>query len=454
MQHTAEVQKRAACLFFILLLFHAAAAGMIFLSAGMLAALMGDPRLAEPVRWMSGPFLLIPFLAFGRGVYQSAGNTLPTAVTQVSEQAVRISVIMLVAILAMSRDNPYMAGNSAGIGAIAGGLAGLVVMILIGRRYGNPFIRVPRSFTGLYHARWKTDAKELLLSGVFVSAGAMALVLFQLADAFTVFRQLGQSGSGAAEAAVLKGIYDRGWPLVQFGAVITTVFSYAAVPVIGKAFETGQMAIVRQETGRSVKLCLVFGGAAAAGFAAVMAPLNAMLFTDAQGTVTLQLFSWTVLFGALFMTAAAMLHGAGKSLLPVLVLMGGLPLKTALNWLLVPVWGITGAAVSSVAVFALMAWLLLLLLRLKKIWQPLPAVFWLKWLASLAVMTVVVNLYLQGMDLILTDSRWHNTVKAVTASLAGAVIYMLAVRSLRIFSKEEWQLLPKIGKMMPYRSKS
>ncbi|UTR16657.1 polysaccharide biosynthesis protein [Salipaludibacillus sp. LMS25] len=434
------------CLFFL----HTLIGGSVMVMAEPLAMLMGDPNLTEAIRWMGPSFFLIPFLALGRGVYQGIGAVTPSAISQVLEQAIRVVVILLIAIMAMKQNDPYLAGNSAGIGAIAGGLAGVTLFLLLAVRYRQSFTLSPLKLKSGWSKTWRADLKELLLSGIFVSISAMVLVIFQLTDTFTVFRQLITSGLSHSDAAIQKGIYDRGWPLVQFGAVVTTVFSYAAVPVIAKAFEHKNFSEVKDDITSSVKVCIVFGGAAAAGMSVIMPSLNKMMFMDQAGTVVLQVFAWVVFFGALFMTTAALLHAVGKSGLSALVLLIGCAVKLALNWWLIVEAGILGAAVSSVIAMTGMVFLSLYILSSRQLWRPLKLNFWVKWFVSLAIMTLVVNLYLWGFSAFTSEGRLNEAVKAITASIFGGVIFLFLIKQFKIFTKNEWESIPKIGRKIPY----
>ncbi|UJW56000.1 polysaccharide biosynthesis protein [Bacillus sp. A116_S68] len=446
---------RLMFVFICLLFLHTLIGGIVMVMAKPLAIVMGDPNLTAAIRWIGPSFFLIPFLALGRGVYQGIGAATPSAISQVLEQAVRVTVILLIAIIAMKQGDPYLAGTSAGIGAVAGGLAGVALFLLLALKYRQSLTLSlsPLEMKRGWSRVWRTDLKDLLLSGIFVSISAMVLVIFQLTDTFTVFRQLITSGLSHSDAAIHKGIYDRGWPLVQFGAVVTTVFSYAAVPVIAKAYEQKDFSEVKSDITRSIKVCIVFGGAAATGMSVIMPSLNKMMFMDQEGTVVLQVFAWLVFFGALFMTIAALLHAVGKSGLSALVLLVGCAVKLILNWWLIGEMGILGAAVSSVIAMTGMVLLSVYILSNYRLWRPFPLSFWMKWVVSLAIMTLVVNLYLWGFSALTIEGRLNEAIKAVTASVFGGVIFLFLIKQFSILTQDEWEALPKIGRKIPYKVK-
>lgn len=444
-----SLTQRLSFMFVCLLTVHLVAGLLVVGGAETIARVMGDPLLAPSIRWMGAPIFLIPFLAMGRGIYQGKGEMVPTAVSQVAEQVIRVMVILIVALLAIS--NPYMAGRSAGIGALAGSIAGVVVLGSIWLK-NRDFVSF-NPFVWSKPASWKKDVKVLFISGTLVSVSAMALVIFQLVDSLSVFRLLESSGLSAANAAGEKGVYDRGWPLIQFGAIITTVFSYAAIPHISRAYEAKRMSEVRSEMSRALKMCFVFGGAAAMGMVIIMPSLNEMMFTDKQGTLPLQILATIVFFGALFMTIAALLHAVGKASLSVLVLISGLLLKGIFNFLLVPIYGIYGAAISSALPFIIMAVVSIGILIRLSLWKPEPLIFWWKWLASLAGMAVFVGLFQWGGAVVIPSGRVTETFVSLSAASLGAVIFLWFIYRLRLFTVYEWESLPKIGRWFPYKEK-
>src|SRR5699024_11936292 len=57
-----------------------------------LAHLIGDPNLEKIYKYAALVFLLVPFTALLRGVFQGVGNMKPTAFSQMGEQLVRVTI--------------------------------------------------------------------------------------------------------------------------------------------------------------------------------------------------------------------------------------------------------------------------------------------------------------------------------------------------------------------------
>ncbi|MBC1514332.1 oligosaccharide flippase family protein, partial [Listeria booriae] len=101
----------------------------LFLFADIIAMMMGDVALSELIRVISFVFLLMPYLAFMRGFFQSTGEMIPTAISQTIEQIIRVVIILLGAGLALNMGlDLYDAGAMAMSGAIFGGVSGIFVL--------------------------------------------------------------------------------------------------------------------------------------------------------------------------------------------------------------------------------------------------------------------------------------------------------------------------------------
>ncbi|PRO64396.1 oligosaccharide flippase family protein [Alkalicoccus urumqiensis] len=419
--------------FRILFLLFAALGILLLVQAPVLAGWMGDDRLTPALRLMGLPFFFLPAQAVWRGMAQGEGRTMPTALSQVSEQLVRVIVILAAAWTAMAVAGPYAAGLSAGIGAAAGGAVSLIVLKRSSAFSGSLTRREPLP----PHAA--REAGKLLWHGFLVSAGALLLVLLQLVDAFTLVNLL-----AVPDAVIAKGTYDRGWPLIQTGAVVTTVFSYAAVPVVAFYAAAGDPR-AWVESARAVKFAVVFGSAASAGLAVIMPWLNPGLFQTAAAQQELTVLSLSVLPAAVFMTSAALLHAAGRTLEAAAVLGAALAVKGVLQYALVPVYGVMGAAwATTLAASAAGAGGLLLL------WRKLPGV------AGKRAMMAAASLAGMGAGARVTASATASVLPdlaaAVLASAVGACLYIVLLWYLRVFTEEEWQALPKLPSLLPYRS--
>ncbi|WLR41930.1 oligosaccharide flippase family protein [Bacillus carboniphilus] len=76
---------------------------LLYLGAGWIAELMGDRQLEPLMKVVSISFLITPFISCIRGFYQGIGEMIPTALSQVVEQFIRVVFILAVSTYMVAR---------------------------------------------------------------------------------------------------------------------------------------------------------------------------------------------------------------------------------------------------------------------------------------------------------------------------------------------------------------
>lgn len=405
--------------------------------APFFAKTMGDPQLVALVKVSAYIVLLMPFLAVLKGRFQAYGEMIPVAVSGVGEQAVRVAIVLIGTWLAVtSGASLYKAGEIAMWGAVVGEAAGVLILALYFRRtFVGAAEKIPV---------WPT-IKELTIVSFSVSASSLILLFFQLVDSFTILNHLIANGVEEQVAMTVKGVYDRGQPLVQMGILIATTLALAIVPLIAhhaaKEGGRGAAPFIRV----TYRTAFLFGCAASVGLILVLPYVNEMLFETRKGSMTLIIFSIQIFWLSLILPLTAILQGAGKIKIPTLLLAGGFMAKVIGNHWLVPKFGVTGAAIASNIGFILV--FICLLIYFKKVWtiKLAPSRFY-GWLFVATISMIVTTLpwmYLSEFVLFAhLSSRVNATITALTAVLLGAIVFIVIVVKARIMKEKEWYLLP------------
>ncbi len=205
----------------------------------------------------------------------------------------------------------YDTGEGAIAGSIIGGIAGLGLLTLFIVRQKGFRLQLEKglSFREHYHI-----GKIILLHGTAICFSGMLLVLFQLIDSFNLYALLLKAGTASEHAKTLKGIFDRGQPLLQLGTVAASSLSSALVPLVASAWMRGEKEIVRNHTNLALKISAVIGTGATIGLINIMKPTNTMLFEDSAGSVVLAVLSMSIFFSSIIITWAEILNGLGHVL--------------------------------------------------------------------------------------------------------------------------------------------
>ncbi|MCP3764505.1 polysaccharide biosynthesis protein [Domibacillus sp. A3M-37] len=418
---------------------------LLFFSSGWMASSMGDEALKPLIQCSALFFLFVPYIAVKRGTFQGSGNMALTASSQMAEQSVRIVAILLFSAYAVLSGRTLY---EAGLGAVIGSLFGMAVSAFVVWQYSR---KQKRSILFLFDRR---TAVEIITRGTAVCLSALTLVFLQLADSFQVYSGLIDSDMAAADAKKWKGIFDRGQPLLQLGVVAAVSISLTIVPLISKAWKEQNQKAEAAFSQLALRVSFALGLAASAGLAAVMIPLNTMLFKTADGSGFLAVFGLSIFFYSLMAVMNAVFQGRGNDWIPAAGTVITVAVKWGANALLIPGYGLYGAAFATAG--SLLAGVCFLSVMWKRKCAPLLThVFVFKTTAAVLLMALVVFLFIQL--IIPTDAgRIWNGAAAISGALLGACLFFVFMIKWRIWNDDDLRILPfgeKLAKRAEMRTK-
>jgi polysaccharide transporter, PST family len=427
---------------------------LLFFGAPYLATMMGDSQLTPLIKVISVSFLILPFTSILRGIYQGKGDMLPTAVSQVTEQFIRVATILVFStLLVYSGYSLYTASLGALFGSLTGGMAGIFVLITF------VWFRKDRLLTPLRPQSnnemvqiWKT----LFFQGTAVCISGMLLVLLQFIDSLNVYMLLTQQGMEEVLAKQLKGVYDRGQPFVQLGTVVATSLSLTLVPIITSAYKKKNLELVKEKTQLALKVSLFVGFAASIGMMNIIVPTNTMLFKNAEGSAVIAVFCLAIMFSSMILTMSGVFQGIGDIYYPAIVILSGIIMKFILNLLLVPLLNTMGAAVATILALSVMTVLLVKKLRNHFGFRLVDWSFYKKMGIAGVVMTMFLQLW-NTLYFVAIDQGLHERLMAAFFSLtgvsAGAMIYLYITLKGNVFTSKELSILPFGEKLMSISKK-
>lgn len=321
-----------------------AAFGWMWIGSDQVSRWIGDSETASAVRAVSVALLLAPVVAALRGYAQGLGQMTLSAASQVIEQMIRVAIMLFV--LAMSWSAGWAdASIAAGVmsGSAFGASASLIVLAVYfwRNRRRERLVRAPGAI--------KAELKKLAAIALPVALGAVVVPAIGVVDAFTVPRLLRDGGLSEAEAMAMFGIYSRAQPLVQLVVMVAGAAAAALVPGLALARMRGAYGQLRVQLSVAERAAWAIGAAASIGLVLLAEPLNVMLYADAKGTAAFALVGCTALAGSVNAVTAPVLQGLGAVRTPAVLLLIAALLKGALNAVLVPAYGVEGAAIAGVA---------------------------------------------------------------------------------------------------------
>lgn len=329
-----------------------AAFGWMWTGSDQVSRWIGDSETASAIRAVSVALLLAPVVAALRGYAQGLGQMTLSATSQVIEQVIRVAIMLFV--LAMSWSAGWAdASIAAGVmsGSAFGASASLIVLAVYfwRKRRRERLVRAPGAV--------KAELKKLAAIALPVALGAVVVPAIGVVDAFTVPRLLRDGGLSEAEAMTMFGIYSRAQPLVQLVVMVAGAAAAALVPGLALARLRGAYGHLSVQLSVAERAAWAIGAAASIGLVLLAEPLNVMLYADAKGTAAFALVGCTALAGSVNAVTAPVLQGLGAVRTPAVLLLIAALLKGALNAVLVPSYGVEGAAFAGVAALSATAML-------------------------------------------------------------------------------------------------
>lgn len=410
----------------------------LFFNAAYLAAWAGDSDLTSAYKLTAFIFLLLPFTALMRGLLQGRQFMQPTAYSQIGEQLIRVTLIIMAAVwVYFNHAAMYMIGQAAAAAAIIGGLVAIVILVFFFRRY-KP------AASGNFTIPWEYYVRTLVILGTAAALNHMVLIIIQFADTFTLIPSLQEYGLSKTDAMKAKGVFDRGQPLVQLGTVVGSSFALALIPAISAEKLRQNPVPLTHSIRSSLLFSFYLAAGATIGLIIIFPETNRLLFLNENGTGPLRILAIAVFLSSIGITTSSVLQGLGYMKRTAVFVGAAFLVKWIANQVLVPFWGINGSAVATVVSLAVFAFLTIMQLRRK-----LPSlslrkhINWPAFVLAASGMTFFLAAaeYFTGT----IASRFGLLMYVMVTAVAGAILYVTLLLRLKAFSEEELTMLPFAG---------
>lgn len=412
---------------------------ILFFGANFISAFMGDIQLSSLLKVGAFVTLLMPSIAIMKGIFQSKGQMAPVAYAQVTEQFIRVSIILISTyIFIKTTQSLYTVGTTAIFGTVGGELAGAILLFIFLKK-----IQVPPYKKKTNTKKWSIIKKVTIFS-ISVSMSSLLLLSYQLIDSFTIYSGLRQLGFDEIQAKEMKGIYDRGLPLVQFGITIASSLALSIVPLIAHHAKNKNTNREKKFIQLTYRVTLVFSIAQAIGLVVIMPYANLMLFKTNVFSDVLQYIALQIIPISIILTVTAILQGFGKLLIPAIILIFSIVIKLFGNMILLEPFGVLGAALSGdIALFICALFLIFYLKKYKEI-KLSKLSFYIKLTAACMIMIGVVL----GSDYVLSlfinslSSRVQAIVICGFLILVGALSFIIVIAKTKVLEEKEWFVIP------------
>ena len=422
-------------------------ASSLFVAAGWLveSGIITDSRAYYGLIALTPAVFLSTILACFRGFFQGQQMMTPPAVSQILEQFVRVTTMLILAYILLPKGLEYAAAGAA-FGAAPGALMGLVVLSFFYIKYKDRW-QLPSDTIGVIGFEKESVGKiaeRLLLLALPVSCANIVVPITSSIDMLLVPNRLIDSGFAVDEATTLYGyLAGMAQPLILLATIPTTSLAVSLVPAVSEAFTLGDKEGIAKKAAMAMKLCCLITVPAAVGMSVMAEQLSIMLYGTSKAAMAIMHSGPALWLLGMQQITTGVLQGMGKINIPMLNMACGLAAKVCAVWLLTnATYNIAGAAWASNINFGLAALLNVYVLYrfdIKFTWQQIAKI-----VLAAALMGVSAH---YGYE-VLVQILKHRTLATVGAILVAAITYAALLPCLGAITKEELRHLPIIKKFI------
>jgi len=417
---------------------------IIFINADWIAAnVLHEPKAAWSLRALAPAMIFSCMQAVFRGYFQGLQQMVPTALSQITEQFIRVGVIMAV-IFTLAGFGAETVAAGASFGASVGGFAALSLIVMLFLRHQRKQGVVDSKTPELAESNGKI-IRQVLALAIPISIGSLVLPLMQSIDSILVLPRLEAGGMNHLQAmGQFAYLSTYVAPIINLPFIITTAVAASLVPAISEALSAGKFDFVRKNFQSAMQLGILIVLPAAAGLGALAEPICILLYDQPAAGVALLWSAPIVLVVGVYQISSGTLQGMGKAMIPMYSLLIGAAIKIALTYMLTPIafLGVRGAAIGTVVGFAVAALhnLYHVTKGIGKEWFT-PTYHVVKPLISAAVMVVLVILSYQILWLVLGS----NGTATLLSIIIGAGSYFAVLLAIGGVQVNVLRQIPKVG---------
>jgi stage V sporulation protein B len=402
---------------------------------------------------ISPALLFVPLMSVFRGYFQGMQEMRPTAVSQLTEQAVRVAVGLALAAAFVS-GSLEKASAGACLGASIGPVAGLIILALVYRRmrggagWPKEAGKAGRGEDPPSGERETAGAilKSLVALTVPTTIGISILPIMNVVDMLLCRIRLIDGGYSPQAAEGLYGLMAGfAAPIINVPMALALSIALSMVPAIAAAASTGDRDFLGTNVKMGLRAAMIIGVPCSFGLITLATPIMWLIYPAQRAGAgvaasCLAVLGAGVIFLCVAQAMAGILQGLGRVSLPVVSLIVGLAAKTALTYALtaLPSLNINGAALGSTLGYAAIGIMnLVFVKRITGVRFDFRLSVVKPALSGLAMCVVVLAVYFA------VGARLGNSLAAAAAICAGALAYAVTVLKSKAVTAEEIALLPK-----------
>ncbi|WP_042459099.1 stage V sporulation protein B [Neobacillus dielmonensis] len=411
---------------------------LLLLAPSLSTTLFTDQRTVYPLMAIAPAIPIIAVSSVIRGYFQGRQNMRPSAMSQIFEQVIRITLIAVMTKAFLPYGVEYAAA-AAMAASVLGELVSLIYLLTtfkIKKRF-----RLRANFFQFVQ-KGKETFGNLMEIALPTMGSRMIGSVSWFFEPIVVAHSLALAGVLSVEATKQYGaLTGYAMPLLMLPSFITYSLATSLVPAISEANSRKNSKLIGYRIQQALRFTFLTGGLAVIVLYVLADPLMELMYGSNKGSYFIRVMAPFFLFYYYQGPLQAVLQALNLARAAMINSLIGAVVKTAVIFLLAsqPAFGITGAALAIVVGFVLVT-ILHFATVLKKIAFPFE-----------------IRDYLKGF-LVMGASGWFGywlfdhvlltealVIRTLTAILGMGLSYLVLLLVLRLIKRDELQKIPWIG---------
>jgi stage V sporulation protein B len=415
---------------------------LILLAPILSTTLFTDPRTYYPLVAIAPVVPIIAVSSVLRGYFQGRQNMRPSAVSQILEQLVRITLIAVMTRAFLPYGIEYAAA-AAMVAAIIGEIVSLLYLMTtfkLKKRF-----RVRKNFFKSVHAGKKTF-QELMEIALPTMGSRMIGSVSWFFEPIVVAHSLALAGVAAVAATKQYGsLTGFAMPLLMLPSFITYSLATSLVPAISEANSKKNHKLIEHRLQQALRFAFLTGGLSVIVLYVLADPLMELMYGSTKGAYFIRLMAPFFLFYYYQGPLQAVLQALNLARAAMINSLIGAIVKTTVIFLLAsqPSFGITGVALGIIVGFVLVT-----ILHFATVLKKVSFSFYIRdYVKGAIIMTISAYLGYWLFEHILLGE--HLVVRVLSVASGMSLAYIILLIIVGLIKKEDLKRIPIIRNLIP-----
>lgn len=410
---------------------------LILLAPILSTTLFTDPRTYYPLAAIAPVVPVIAISSVLRGYFQGRQNMRPSAVSQIVEQFVRITLIAFMTKAFLPYGIEYAAA-AAMVASVIGELVSLIYLMTafkLKKRF-----KLRKNFFQFVH-KGKQTFKDLMDIALPTMGSRMIGSISWFFEPIVVVHSLAIAGVVAVTATKQYGaLTGFAMPLLMLPSFVTFSLSTSLVPAISEANTQKNYKLIEYRLQQTLRFAFLTGGLAVIVLYVLADPLMQLMYGSTKGAYFIRLMAPFFLFYYYQGPLQAVLQALNLARAAMINSLIGAVIKTVVIFLLAsqPSFGITGAALGIIVGFVLVT-----ILHFATVLKKISFSFIIRdYVKAFIVMGISGWIgYWLFENIFLNE---HLTVRVLSSTTGISVIYLILLGLFGLIKKDELNRIPWI----------